>query len=108
MVYSNFSTTFTHWRSGIFWKFWHLNGFGMYISTSVIMYPIFISVRGLGVLKLRIYVFVRIVWLLFLMDIHWASVTTCLQWLVFILSRVQRERSGLLATLFDDFGELWG
>ena len=54
-------------------------------------------------LKLRIYAFVRIVWLFFLMDILWDSVTYCLQRLVFISSRVQKQRSGLLTTSFDEF-----
>ena len=35
----------------------------LYISTLVIVYPIFVLVEDLGMLELRIYVFVRIVWL---------------------------------------------
>ena len=32
---------FSLWYSN-FWQLWHLSGFGMYISTLVIVYPIFI------------------------------------------------------------------
>ena len=70
----------------------------MYISTLVIVYIIFIS--GFAELKLRICVFGQIVWLVLLMEILWAFVTTSLKRLVFISSRVQRERSGLLTTPF--------
>ena len=38
------------------WQLWHLSEFGMHISTLIILHPIFILVRGFGVLKLRIYV----------------------------------------------------
>ena len=115
VVCLNFSTSFTYWRSGTFflwcpnlWQLGHSSRFRVYILTLVIVYPIFISVGGFGVLKLRIYVFVRIVWLFFLMEILRASVTLCLQRLVFILSQVQRERSGLLTSPFDEFRELSG
>ena len=41
-------------------------------------------------------------------DIHLESVMLCLQKLFFISSKVHRERSGLLTTLFDEFRVLWG
>ena len=90
-VCSDISTIFTYWRSGTLallhlnlWQLGHFSGFEMYISTLVIVYPIFyfISVVCFGVLKLKIYVFVRIVWLFFLMKILWASLTHCSQRLV--------------------------
>ena len=77
------------------WQLWHLGGFGKYISTLVIVYPIFISIGGFGVLKLRIYIFVRIIWLFFLMDILWASVIPFLQRLCGDKNKGHRKRSNL-------------
>ena len=90
-----------------FWQLQHLSGFGIYISTLVTVYPIFILAGSFGVLKLRIYIFVRIVGLFFLMDICWASVTPCFQGLVFISFAVLRKRYGLFTIPFDRFRELW-
>ena len=75
----------------------------MYVLTLVMVYPIFIYVGVLGVFKLRIY----ILFVIFFMEILQASVTLS-ESLVFISSRVQRERSTLFITLFDEFRELWG
>ena len=90
------------------WPLKPICGFSMYISTLVIVHPIFISIGGFRVLKPKIYVFVRIVWLFFLMEILWASVTPRLQRLVFISFSMQKERPGLLTTPFDKFRELLG
>ena len=95
---------FSLWYPNL-WHLRHLYEFGMYISTLFIVYPIFFSVGGFEVLKL-ICVFAKTVRLFFLMEILWVSVTPCLQRLVFISPRVQRERSGLLITPLNEFKEL--
>ena len=90
------------------WQLWHLSGFGMYISTLVTVYSIFILEGIFRVLKLRIYVLVWIILSFFLMEIVNKVTLTHEQRLVFISSRVQRESSRFLITPFNKFRELWG
>ena len=93
IVCSIFSTSFTYRRSG---TFFFVVAKSLPVVTSERVWCVYFNFdycvsyiyfgNGFGGVKTKnIYIFVRIVWLFFSLEIFWASITLCLQRFVFYL-----------------------